>query len=144
MLGRDGDRGLGEHRIGEDRTADTPERLEREVGGSVLPLEAAEPSVDKGDDRVEVTTRFGPNIKMIAKKARRHVRRRVPRRAGARRRPGEDLRGDARTDDDVAARKALPKNSASKRRHKTVSLTAVPSPDLCVVTQHAGRRARLW
>ena len=34
----------------------------------------------------------------------------------------------------MAARKALPKNSASKRRHKTVSLTQSP-PRICVVTQ---------
>ena len=66
VLGRDGDGGLGEHCVGEDRPADAPERLERQILRSVVPLETTEAGVDEGDDRVEVPAEIGPNIKMMA------------------------------------------------------------------------------
>ena len=99
VLGRDGDGGLGEHRIGEDRSADAPDRLEGKVGRSVLPFEPAEAGIDEGDDRVEVAPRDRAEHQDDGEEPRR-CRRCILEELEPDVARGEVLRGDARADDD--------------------------------------------
>ena len=57
MSGRDRNGGLGEHRVGQDGSADTPQGLEGKIRASVPPPHSAEACIDEGHDRIEVCAR---------------------------------------------------------------------------------------
>jgi hypothetical protein len=59
MGGADRDGALGEHQVCQDRAADAPGDLRRQVGQGVPPGQSAERGVDDGHDRVEVRAADG-------------------------------------------------------------------------------------
>ena len=130
---------LGEHHVGDDRPADAADHLGRQVGPGVAPAQPAEGGVDERDDRVEMCPRDRPEHQDDGEE---------PGCGG--RRVLEELEPDVARRQlwaampeptTMAARNALPRNSASSRRHRAVSLTTCPSVPVRRAGSAAGRRA---
>ena len=113
--------GLGERRVGEDGPADASERLEWRIASSILPLDTAETGINEGDDRVEVTTRDRSEHQDDSEQARRRCRPAFSKSCSPML-PGDRFCTAMPEPITMAARKALPKNSASRRRHKTAGV----------------------
>ena len=107
VVGRDRDGGLGEHDVGDDRTADAARHLGGQVGRSVPPAQPAKGGVDKGDDRVEVRARDRAEHQDDGEQTRLRWPPRS-RTAPARRCPGESCWAAMPEPMTMAARNALP------------------------------------
>ena len=129
VLGRDADRGLGEHEVGDHRAADAAGHLGRQVGDGVAPGQPTEGRVDEGDDRVEMRAGNRTEHQDDGEQpggGRRRVLEQLEADVAGRQLLGGDPRPMT-----TAARNALPRNSASRRRQSG-----------CVVHLSSGSSAR--
>jgi len=114
---RDADRGQGEHPVGDDRPGDAAGDLGRDVGQRDTPGQSAESGVHERDEGVEMTARDRAEHEDDRGQAAA-----VAAAFSSSCRPGSLESSAAAIPEPMtsAARKALPRNSASRRRESGI------------------------